>query len=331
MTTPFYTGTVPFAGVDPGEPQFWPTVPAEFWVAKPSIGKVVQLPSIRDNGTYEAPPSQGEIEQGLAGGASAVTRFASEMRRWTLTYERLSGRDYQVVTALRKRLLLGNGPWCYLHPEGTNRLTYAQSVCGLANAVAEGWTPSVGTVTYDSTVAAADLACGVLRWSGAGNGSLLVAGGYGGGSPDADVLHSAPYVPARSWEGDVWITAASGTPSANVRLVGIAADGVTVVTSIDGGTVVLSTTPQRLTCYIDPGVLGASAYIVLVVRCLTASSPDLLVSCPWLTDRPFDIDGWTLGGGVPRVIWPTPPGRALGWHMGSDLTVTFAEAITGAA
>jgi hypothetical protein len=326
--SPFYLDTVPFAGVDPGEPQFWPTVPGEFWLGKP--GNMIQLPSPMADG-YEAPPSGGEIEHGLAGGASAATRFASDMRRWTLPYQRLTGRDYQVIAGFRKRLICGPGPWCYLPPEDTNRLTYAQSVCGALNGVAEGWTPGSGqTVAYDSTVAAAIAPCGVLRWSGAGNNSVLVAGGFSGSNPDADVLHSCPYVPSRPWSGSAFVAKASGTASARAQLAGIAADGVTVVASVDGPLVTLTTSPQRLSVSVTPGALGASAYVVLVVKCGTAAAPDLLVSCPSLSDTDLPNE-WALGGGAPRVVWPVAPGRVVGWHMASDVTVTLAECITGAA
>jgi hypothetical protein len=171
---------------------------------------------------------------------------------------------------------------------------------------------------------------GVLRWSGAGLNSQLVAGGYSGGNPDANLNYGCPYVPSRLWSGFVYAAKASGSASARAQLVGIAADGVTVVATVSGPTVALTTTPTRLSVSANPGDLAASAFVVLVVQSLTASAPNLLLSCTLLVDNQLP-DFWSVGAGVPRVVWPTSPSRAVGWHLGSDLTVTFAECYSGAS
>jgi hypothetical protein len=328
MSTPFGPGYVGFAGADPGIPQFWDVRAHRFWLGKP--GNMIELPSPLVDG-YTANGSMGEVEHGLSGGGSAVTRFDSMMRRWTIPFLHLAGRDYQVVNGFYRRLF-GAGPWAFVDPEGTNRLTLAQSMCGGLHGVAEGWVTTRGTVGYDSTVAPAQIPSGVLRWAGASTGSLLAAADALSAFPlpIPDPVRGIPYLPAMPLTAYFWVAAASGTANVHAYLSGLAADGSSVHT-VTGPTVALTTTPQLVAVIVpDAGEFTTASWLVPQLQCQSASAPDILVSNPQIDYRD-EVTDWTAGTGVPRVIWPVSRDRAIGAHMTSDITMTLTEAVTGAA
>ena len=327
MTTPFYRGTVDFAGDDPGWDDWYPTVPGRFFLGKP--GNMVELPSPFADG-YTVLLDDGGVAHGMAGGGTSMDRFGDAARSWTLPYLRVLGRRWQVLNGFKRRAF-GAGPWCFLAPEESNRLTLKQSLCGALNGAVEGWATGSGTVTYDATLTSPIEPCGVMRWHGAVNGSRLIAGKWSGSNPAADLAYCTPYVPGLPWAGGGYLSTASGTATVNLRLYGFAADGATVVTSVDAGSLTLTTTPQQAYLELVEGQLGASAIIALAFRCTTAGAPDILISCPWLTERVADVTDWSQGGGTPRVVWTREDVHALGWHMGRDLTVPLAEAYPGAA
>jgi hypothetical protein len=253
------------------------------------------------------------------------------MRRWTIPFLHLAGRDYQIVNGFYRRLF-GAGPWAFVDPEGRNRLTLAQSMCGALHGVAEGWIPTLGTVVYDSTVAPAQLPSGVLRWSGASTGSRLAAADALSAFPlpIPDPVRSMPYLPAMPVAGGFWVASASGTANVRAYLSGLAADGSSVHT-VTGPIVALSTTPQQVSVVVpDAGEFTTASWLVLQLQCQSASAPDILVSNPQIDYRD-ELTDWAAGTGVPRVVWPVSRDMAVGAHMTSDITMTLAEAVTGAA
>jgi hypothetical protein len=324
VTTPFAPGFVGFQGQDPGDPQYWDVRAHRFWLGKP--GNMIELPSPQVDG-YTANGAAGEVEHGLSGGGSAVTRFDSMMRRWNIAFLHLAGRDYQVVNAFYRRLL-GFGPWCFLPPEETNRLALAQSMCGGLHGVAEGWTPTTGTIAYNSAATPYAVPSGVLRYTGGTSGAAVRAGYNSGTGVDLD--HAAPYIPAEPYTASSYAAVPTGAAAARMQLLGIAADGVTIVTTLNGPTVTLATAPALLSVTALPGDLIGSAYVVLSMQNQSVSSSTIDMSCAQLEMRDEPTD-WAVGTGVPRVIWPTGRDRALNAHMASDITMTLAETITGAA
>jgi hypothetical protein len=252
------------------------------------------------------------------------------MRRWQMQWPRLAGRDWQVINGFYRRLF-GDDPWCFVAPEDVNRLTLTQSLCGALNGVAEGWAATAGTVAYDSTQTPAYYPSGVLRWTSPTLGARLFAGLVVAGAENADLDRAAPYLPAEALSGGVWLLAASGTPSVRVRLVGLAANGVTPVATVNGPTLVLSSTiPTWVTATAQPGDLGSSAYAGLALECRSSSSPALLLSSAQLEYAAFP-SAWGVGAGVPRVMLPAGLGRAPDLHMSSAATLNLAETIVGAA
>lgn len=326
MTTPFTPTAVTYPGQDPGVELAWRSETMRFWLGRPDQ-MMIELPTA-DPGDYEAAASLGEVEHGLLGGTSGLTIFDSATRRWTISWPRLVGRDWQVVNGFYRRLF-GNDPWAFLPPEDLNRLTLAQSMCGGLHDVAEGWAATVGTLTYASAVTAPVYPCGVLQWAGAGLNSQMVAGLVTGGVAAVDVDRSMPYVAAESVTGFAYVAKASGTVSARVQLLGLSAAGALVAT-INGTTTALTTTLTQLSVTAAPGALGASAYVLLVVQSLTAAAPNILVSCASLS-KLAGVPEWAAGGGAPRVNLVQPVGRRLDTFMNNAATMTLAEVITGGA
>jgi hypothetical protein len=330
MTTPFATdGWAGFAGEDPGDPQFWDVRNHRVWLGDPAGAYgMIELPSIGVDG-YAGTASQGEVVHGLSGGGTAVTRFDTQTRQWTITWPILVGRNYQVLQAFYRGLF--GGELVYVAPEDTNRLTLAQSLCGNLNGVAEGWTPSSGSVAYDATLSPAATPSGVLRWTGATSGSRLVAASaLAAGVPVPDPDFTAPYLPAMPVVGYAWVWTATGTTTGRCRLQGIGSDGSLVHTT-NGPTVTLTTTPQLVAVLADPGYLAPADWLTLDVQCLSAGAPNILVSNA-LLDYRDDVPDWSLGTGVPRVQWTTTPGGTIGRHMTRDgWTMTLAESVPGAA
>jgi hypothetical protein len=327
MTYPFTPAAQPFAGQLPTDAPTWRTGNQRFWLGRPD-GLMIQLPSPNPEG-YSAPGSLGEVEHGLTGGASALTIFDDEIRRWTLTWPRLAGRDWQVVRGFYRRVF-GDDPWAFVPPEDVNRLTIAQSMCGALRGSVEGWAATSGTVTYDAAVTAAIYPSGVLRWAGMAQNARLSAGTFVAGVLRADLNRSAPYLPAEYVSGSLYVATASGTPSACVRLVGYATDGTATGVVAAGPSVGLSATPQQLFVTAAPGALAAADYVCLEVQAISAASPNLLISAPQLsyTDS---VLAWEMGGGVPRVNLVAPLGRAPDPHMNSAASMTLAETQLGVA
>lgn len=326
MSTPFSLDLAAFPGADPGVPIFWRVGEHRLWLGQP--GNMIQLPSVSPD-NYTVTRSQGEVAQGLFGGGTAVTMFDSMTRTWGLMWPLLAGRDWSVVNGFYRRLF-GDDPWCYLQPEDLNHLTLAQSLCGALNGAVEGWDVTAGTLTYDNTVTPVLQPGGVLRWAGAGSGSILVAADVAAGVPTPDPDVSCPYIPAEAHTPQLWAWTATGTASAKLRASGRLGNG-TVSTEVDGPTVTLGTTPQLLSVTAHPGELGASIYVLPELVCGTASAPNILVSNAAFgyEDGPRD---WEAGGGLPRVEWVTGSDRPVGQHMVTmGATMTLAEAVDGAA
>ncbi len=308
--TPFSTDGV-YPGADPGDVAAWRSGSFRFWLGP--VGNLIELPSVYA-ANYTAPGSLGEVEHALANGTSAVTRFDSMTRRWTLGWDRLAGRDWKVVNGFYRRLF-GPDPWAYLNPEDVNRLTLAQSLCGTLHAKIEGWQVSVGVAAYDATVAAPIIPCGVIRWTGATSGAVFSSGVY------------IPYVPALSWTFQTAAWVASGTRAATLRLSGRDATGAIVLEQSQS--IALTATPQTFTVTAQPMALGASVNILAELLAADSAAADILISTPQVTES--NVTDWWAGSGVPRVALVAPLGRAPDPRMNSGATLTLAETSYGAA
>lgn len=326
MSAPFYAFPAEFDGADPGDPIYWPTVPGRFWLGKPEQ-MMIELPSPFHDG-YQAAVSNGSVEHGLMGGGSAESRFGSATRRWTLPYQRLAGRDRQVLDAFARWVAVGPPPWVFIGPEDNNRLTLAQSLCGAKNGEVEGWLSSDGLVSYEAATAARIFPAGVMSWEPGGASEILAAGADGDTAGNPDVDHAAPYLPGMPATWIIWAKVTGAAATLKARISGRLANG-TVDTELDGPNVVLNSSAwQPLWLTAEAATLGGSQYLVPEVVCVATGST-VLLCCPDLRyeDAPGD---WELGGGAPRVNWPTAQEFAVDVHRNRDLTVTLAETMTGA-
>lgn len=328
MTTPYWLDDVEAAGVDPDAPAQWWPPGSRFWLGKPGQ-MMVELPSPN---TYTRSGSSGEVEAGRYAGSSS-TRDASAMRRYTLGWNRLIGRDDALIDGFYRRLVVGNGPWVYVPPEDTNRLTLVQSMCGSVNGVVEGWLVNGGTLSYDSATAPAIFPSGVMRWAAGAASKSLIAGTTGGtfGVPDTD--HAAPYLPDEPITFAVWAWASSSGPTLQAAVTGCAADG-SGATTVSGPAVTLTTSPQPVVVEVGPTLLGSSAYVLPKLNIgAVVGSRTVAISNPMLVfDDDVDVTDWSHGRGVPRVVWPVSPGDQAIEPTGTrPWTMTLAETIKGAA
>lgn len=325
MSAPFYAFPVAFDGADPGDPIYWPTEPGKFWLGKPGV-MMVDLPSPMADG-YAVSVSGG-TEVGLMGGGSAETRFDSQTRRWTLPYQRLAGRDRQVLAAFAAWQAVGAPPWVYLGPEDNNRLTLTQSMCGKKHGAVSGWLSSSGGVGYEPNVPARIFPAGTMHWVPGGVGEILAAGADGDTAGHPDVDHAAPYLPGEPTTWIIWAKVTGSAATLKARISGRNAAGA-IDTEVTGPNVVLNSAGwQPLYVTAAAGTLGGSDYLVPEVVCVSTGST-VLLCCPDL--RYADVPGdWELGGGAPRVTWPAASEFAVDVHRSRDLTVTLAETITGA-
>jgi hypothetical protein len=303
-TTPFWTGpAVAATGVDPDDPIYWPTDEARFWLGVP--GYMVELPSPT---TYTPPAAAGEVEQGLMGGGSAVTRFDSSTRRWGLSWARAAGRDWQVLKAFEEWVAVGAPPWCFIGPEDNNRLTRAQSLCGAKHGEVEGWLSSSGAVAYVSTLAPRVVPAGVMTWVPGGTNAILAAGADGDTAGHPDVDHAPPYLPGMPTSWIVWAKVTGAAATVKARISGRLANG-TIDTEVTGPNVVLNSTSWvPLWTVAAAGALGNALYLVPEIVCVSVGST-VELCCPSLSyqDLPGDWE-----------------------HRSSEVPWTLAETITGA-
>lgn len=318
---PFVADTVAFQGV--GQPKIRAAVVGSqgWWLGRPgSAAGMVQLPF--PSLGFEVPSSSGTVASASLAGATTTFRRRNRTRSWQLHWDRMAGADFARVDGFYLRLF-GVAPWALITPLDVNRIETYASLCGSGNGAVEGWAVSAGTIAYDASVAQQVPPCGVMRWAGAGLGSLLVNGTVPAGTPTPDVSSSAPYLPAEFAAFQCYAWTASGTASIAARLSGRQADG-TVATELTATAVMLTAAPQLLTVVAGPGDLTTSPYVLPVLRCGTGSAPDILVTTPQFTylDGPVD---WITGSGVPRVTMRDEPTRTVDGLFMSAVTATLAE------
>lgn len=305
MTTPFFLGDVDFDGVDPDDPQPW-TPRGPIYLGRPDQ-QMIELPSPN---SYTPTVSQGEVENGLAGGLSSVQIMADGLvRRYTLGWNLLMGRDQAVIDAFYRRRIFGTrenskGPWAFVPPEDVNRLTLAQSLCGADSGTVDGWVVSSGggTIVYQPSVAPAIVPGGTMLWTPAASSETVRACWDPTHPGTPDPLRSMPYLPAESCGFLWWAFTPSGTAQVQARVSGRLADGTLVGSTATGSTVTANaTTPQPVYVLLDPNDLVGSQFMLPTL--FSSDGNPVYASNPiaWYGE---DIPDWALGCGVPRVTCP---------------------------
>lgn len=301
-TTPFTTTTVSSPGVAlPRDRNFAPLTKG-FWLGK--AGNMIQLPAPSIG--YGAGHTRAETQHALIGGGITVTKRLHAKRTWPMNWKRVQNRDLQVLLGFY-RGAFGDGPFVLIDPADDNYLSLDSSLCGARNGAIGAWTvKSPETLVYDSTITSPVLPCGVLRWHGAGNGSTIaVAPRDGSGNVIASTTESVPLIQAMAQQLSVYAWTASSVANAQLGL----NDGVAATAF--SGTVGLTTTPQRLTFNHAAGAFGSNLYAMLVVKCLTASAPDIFVSAPQFEYGVATASQFAAGSNAPRVVVSGPPGNSV--------------------
>jgi hypothetical protein len=324
-STPFSTATVTFAGQSPGKVVDVPTGLRKFYLGLP--GNMIQLPPPQIG--YTANGSTGESAQGLLSGGMAVMRTPRTKRAYVLNWQRLAGRDWQIVEGFYRRLF-GYGPWCFVSPDDRNRLPTSAALAGAPNGDISKFATAVGTLTYDSTDAPPISPSGVVQWAGAGVASSLVLGKVVGGLATPDIATttstgtSAPYIPSEPVTFSIYARTASATASASVSATGRQANG-TVTSTVTSSNVTLTTAWQRVSVTATAGALGAAPYVLGFLTCNTASAPNILVACPQLEYSSAATE-WAVDSHVPRVIASQPLPQSLDGILASATSLTLVEA-----
>lgn len=332
MTTPFYLGDVDFDGADPGEQQPW-TPNTKFYLGRPDQ-QMIELPSPN---SYTPNLSQGEVENALGGGLSSVQRLSDGLlRRYTLGWNLLAGRDRAVIDAFYRRCIFGSrenskGPWAFVPPEDVNRLTAAQSMCANDAGEVDGWVISgSGTIAYQPSVAAAIVPGGTMLWTPAAPSETLRATWDPAHPGTPDPLRSMPYLPGEACGFLYWAFTPSGTAQVQARVSGRLGDGTLVGSTATGATVTANTsTPQPVYVLLDPNDLAGSQFMLPTM--FSSDGHPVYVSNPiaWYGE---DIPDWAIGAGVPRVVCPVPLGDSAPIPAGPrPMQLVLSESVSGAA
>lgn len=328
-SSPFYDGTVPFAGEQPTDLAPWNDWSSRrFWIGKGAA--MYEFPNPNVAAGYSATDDQGRAVDKLYGGGSAVTVFDGLARTWQYGWERLAPREWQLLAALnRARPPFGAGPYIYLPIEDTNRLTCAQSLCGALEGTVDGWAATGGTVATN-TAAPAILGGGTMRWAPSGAGVFLAAGAVSSGVPVPDLDYALPYIPAEPLTFSVWVWTL--TSAAQVAAVLRGCDDVgnipLGVTDQPSATLTTTSTPQLLSVSIDPGALGSAKWALPLVKSVDGSAFRMSNPQVSLTTAPV---GWEQGTGAPRVNPTAELAPTLDANLNRAATLALGEAFPGAA
>lgn len=317
-STPFSTATVTYAGQSPGKAVDVPAGLRNFYLGQP--GNMIQLPPPMNG--YTANGATGESPQPLLSGATAVMRVTRTKRTYQLNWQRLAGRDWQIVEGFYRRFF-GYGPWCFVSPDDRNRLHTTAALAGAPNGDISKFAANVGTLSYDSTDAAPIAPSGVVKWVGATTSSNLVVGTFVAGFVAPDTSYSPPLLPSEPVTVSWYARTASSTATATCTVTGRTSTG-TSTGSVVSSAATLTTSWQRLTVTAAAGALGAGPYLVPILTCTSASAPNILVACPQL-EYASAATAWAVDSHVPRVIATQPLGQALDGILAAATSLTLVE------
>jgi hypothetical protein len=282
---------------------------------------MIQLPDV-DPG-WSNPIGRNPQAKTLIGGGTATVRALNPRRAYPDLTWSLSNMTEAATLLGFQTGAWGPGPYALLDPAWDNLLDLDTSLMGSRRGVLTGWATAAGTVAYDPTITPFTIPSGVLRWSGAGNGTGMCAGVISGGFTEAIAATATPYVGTEIYTASVWGKTASGTALCKVG-VGGRTSPVSVHTNVSGSNVTLnSTTWQQMTVATTAGFAAGADFSILTLTCGTAAAPDILLSCPLL--KIGALTTWVFGLGCPRVsITAASPTTTplIGWR---DVSLQLTE------
>jgi len=245
----------------------------------------------------------------IAGGYTAARALEQRTAR-TLAWKLLDEPGADLIAGFHNRAW-GAGPYALIDSSWSNLLKLDTSLCGGRRGVVTGWNVPAGqTVASDLTVATQQPPGGVMRWVGAGNGSILTEGPQGTvvsfvGQGEPDTAAAVPYVADQPYTAELYVRTATSTASLTVRASGRNAAG-TVHTNATATATANTSGWARLAVTATAGTL-ASQFVIVTLLCNTAAAPDILICCPrlsLLTATQATATTWVSGMGTPRCVIP---------------------------
>lgn len=293
-------------------------------------GNMIQLSPVSAVTKPTTVRSRSESVHVFLNGGTGIQRTLGTKRTFTLNWDYLRGRDWQLIQAFYAGVY-GTGPFCLVTAEDRNRLSQSASLCGGLNGDIGKWAADVGTLALDTTDVAAVLPSGVLKWTGATTNSLATVGTFTGTTPVPDVASTTsagtgvPYLQPQPVAVSLYAKAVSTSVSLTLTASGRAADG-TVATEVSSSPVTVTSAGwTRIPVLAAAGALGTPAYVMPVLKCNTGSAGAVLISAAQL-EYDTAVTDWSMGSHVARVHLTSDLSAALDGILGKSVQLTFAEA-----
>jgi hypothetical protein len=313
--TPFTLGTVTVPGAQ--QPRIRDVVPGSvgWWLGQ--AGNMIRIPG--PSVGFDEAVSQSESTIVNLDGGTFTRRRASVKRQWPFQWQRLAGRDWQIVYAFYRRLF-GEGPWCLVIPDDVNRLSEAQSICAPGDDSPE-WSASAGTLAAGT--GSPLLPSGVLVWTSPGASGVLTAGN---GAATVNPATAVPYLPGESITFSVYLMA-SAARTFTVRLSGFDAAGA-YLASVTATVAVTATGYTQGVVTVGPsnGTLAGAVYVTGQVVAPTVSVPASVSIAAAQLEFRGSASAWGLGMGVPRVTCTSMTPRTVASLYANNVTMNLAEA-----
>lgn len=269
------------------------------------------------------PASRGEVAHDLISGGTAVTHRRDTRRSWQLAYPGMTPDTADLLLGFYSGVF-GDGPFCWVDPAWRNALHLNVSTMGAPLRAISGWSASVSSqgLTFDTTLTAPVATSGVMRWTGAQNGSRVGLGTWTGSVFTPDVAKAPPYLPQQVTSLSVYARAVSGTPSLSVRGLAVLTSGAVANTQTQTQT--LSSAAWTLFTPAQTPISLTADYVVPDFLCNTNNSV-IQFACAQVQYGKNPADPWVLGLGIPRVVIPTGLGGQYTVMFARDHGLTLAE------
>lgn len=301
---------------------------SNYYIGKPGTMTKLSLP---DN-SVTAPLGRGEVAHALSSGGTTTTRKRRAKRVLSVSFGQQSPDEADAMLGyyLGAR---GNGPFCWVDPGWRNQLGGDASTFGSLIAANTAWAvPTADTQPLvDTTIAPPTglLNSAVLRWPTPTNGHVLLEGSQTAGPLVPSSSRAVPYLSDLAAVLTVWGRTATGTASAKLYALGLAAAGnalpLSGIPNVNV-TCALTTTWQMFTVLIPAGSFtpATSPYICAAIAANSAGGPDTLWAAAQLSYGTAAALPWVTGLGVPRVTLSAgvPVAQTVYWRRSHSFTLS---------
>lgn len=272
--------------------------------------------------------SRAAVTQMLASGGASVQRKLNTKRGYSIQYSILTPAEIDTINGFFTGVQ-GGGPYCLVDPSWGNQLPANVSAMGAVLGALPEWSPTVGTLTSNTTAPPTGIRSGVGGWAGATSSSTL----YAGLNNIVDGTWLPPILQGISVRFSIWAKTTTGTATVTPALtygIGGSAPAGTAATGSAGS---LTTTWQQLTVPVASSFSWptTSDWIMPKLTCSAVSGTPTIcfAGAEFVYDTAATaaaLSPWVTGLGVPRVLIPgdvPSPVDLVGWR---DYTLTLQEA-----